>query len=136
MDRHREEKALRRLVANLSRTRAEDVDAVLEELAPDQRAVVRELLAACRGQPLAAPPQTGPTSPALDPQGFSRAIAERLAPGGGDRSAGWRMTEAAAEALRACARQIPPEPAAEPQQSALKGRGFQLFGRVGLGWAR
>jgi hypothetical protein len=112
MDRRREERSLRRLVAGLARARREDVDAVLDELSPDHRRVVRDLLDAYQGQPAPRydPERPKATVDTLDLRGFSPAIAERLALEGGGRPRDWRMTDAAAAALRASARQLPPEP--------------------------
>ncbi len=110
MNPRRQEKSLRRLVAGLAHARPEDVDAVLDELSPDHRRVVGELLEAYRGAPHLASRPAAPTGDTIDLDGFSPAVAERLRPSDGAQPQAWRMTGAAAGALRTCAQQTLPEP--------------------------
>jgi len=109
----RSERVLRSLVADLSRVRPQDRDAILRELSPGQRPIVEDLLQAYSG--MAAPPSPDPD--AIDLRGFSPALAERLRADASAPGATGRMTEGALSAFRACARQTAPPQATPPSAS-------------------
>lgn len=118
------ERALRRLVADLSRLHPDDSEAILATLAPDERARLDRLIA---GVPEAAEP-----APVWRYEGVSPWLLDRIEPD--MREPGRRgrdfvlMTPAATEALRNAA-----EPFRTQDGAARDARGAPLVGRL-LGW--
>jgi hypothetical protein len=117
----RPDRALRRLVADLSEARSEDVAAVLAQLDPAQRRKVEALLIAYRGGGVAAPVQVvAHAPPAPDPfEGVSPWLAARLSERRPLRLAAdtagpgleHAMTAPALAALRSVAAEVRPEAA-------------------------
>jgi hypothetical protein len=99
------DRALRRLVAELSVRDESDVQAILAELEPDQRRRVENLLALCRGdEPIGERPKAEPPSVSTR---FSPWLALRLA---GDASGQprFQMTDHARRTLREAADALSP----------------------------
>lgn len=118
MSRHNPERALRRLVADLSRLHPGDAEAILAALDADERARLDRLVAG----------GAGPTDaePAWRYEGVSPWLLDRIEPDEGVRGRDFvLMTPAAIEALKA---------AAEPfRTQAGEARGTPLIDRF-LGW--
>ena len=95
--------ALRRLVAEIARARPEDVEGVLGRLAEDQRARVRELLAAFVGREVEPAKSASPVPPRRPPPacppGLSGWLRERVEAA----AVGTAMTRTVAAALQASA---------------------------------
>jgi hypothetical protein len=118
MPRHNPERALRRLVADLSRLHPGDAEAILAALDADERARLDRLVAG-------GPEPTG-AEPAWRYEGVSPWLLDRIEPEAGGRGRDFvLMTPATIEALKA---------AAEPfRTQAGEARGTPLIDRF-LGW--
>lgn len=119
----RPERALRRLVADLSQAQAEDVAAVLAQLDPSQRHKVEALLAAYRGGATVTPIQTvahAPAGPEPETPEIFEGVSPWLAARLGERRAlrlaeaglDHAMTAPAVAALRAVAGEVGPQASA------------------------
>lgn len=118
------DKALRALVAELAATTPEDMAAVLAML--DARAVARlRPLIAAHASPEPAPVR-------LDTSGVSGWLADRVLGGKGNGGEdAWRMTPAAAAALRTLAAALPhlATTSTPPARQMIRGEGLGLFRR-------
>ena len=102
------DRSLRRLVADLAKARAEDVEAVLAELDAGQRRRVLDMLGAYTGSQEKAQ-GFAEASPGLMIEGLSSGLGERLAQAArpaGSTGSPFELTPAAAEALRSSAEEM------------------------------
>jgi hypothetical protein len=118
MPRHNPERAVRRLVADMSRLHPSDAEAILAALDADERARLDQLVA--------GGPEPTDAEPAWRYEGVSPWLCERIEPDARGRGRDFvLMTPAAIEALKA---------AAEPfRTQAGEARGTPLIDRL-VGW--